>query len=147
MCSGGSRAPRAVITMSDTSAYDRQFEMQRSLIQQQMDSGREAMQMQLQSSLQRNQDMMAQIADVKKERAESAEAIEEEIATRNRVLLSTAQSLVPQQGAQGVVTGASRNSDTNKIGGGAKKSGKSGLRITRTKGTKKSSAGAGLNIT
>lgn len=146
MCSGGSKPQAATIYMPDTSSYDRQFERQQSLLQQQFDSQNMALQGQLKSSLQRTESLMEEYSGWKTEQAESKEAVEAEIAERNKVLLSTAQNLVPQQGAQGVRIGASRTSDSKKYGG-AKKSGKSGLRIQRTPGKAKASAGAGLQFT
>ena len=146
MCSGGSKPQAATIYMPDTSSYDRQFDRQQSLLQQQFDSENMALQGQLKSSLQKTQDLMDEYSGWKEEQANSKEAVEAEIAERNRVLLSTAESLVPQQGAQGVQIGASRASNSKKYGG-AKKSGKSGLRIQRKPGSAIASAGTGLQFT
>ena len=146
MCSGGSKPQAATIYMPDTSSYDRQFDRQQSLLQQQFDSENMALQGQLKSSLQKTQDLMDEYSGWKEEQANSKEAVEAEIAERNRVLLSTAESLVPQQGAQGVQIGASRASNSKKYGG-AQKSGKSGLRIQRKPGSAIASAGTGLQFT
>lgn len=146
MCSGGSKPQAATIYMPDTNSYDRQFERQQSLLQQQFDNENLALQGQLKSSQQKIQDLMAEYSGWKEDQADSKEAVEAEIAERNRVLLSTAQNLVPQQGAQGVRVGASRESDSKKYGG-AKKSGKSGLRIQRTPDKAKAGAGTGLQFT
>ena len=155
MCMGGGQrsAPAATIVMPDTGGYDRRLDDQMRAMREQMDGQQKALQQQLQSSLQRNQDMMARITQRKTDQANSAAAIDRAVQERFNTLRGPVEDLVPQQGAQSVVTGAqqkgaSRDSDVKR--GGAKKSGKSGLRIVRSTPKKSSQSfgqGAGLNIT
>ena len=152
MCFGGGRqqAAPATIIMPDTDRYDRGLDDQMRAIREQMDGQQKLLQDQLQSSLQRNQDLMERITTAKTDQANNAEAIDRAVAERFKTIRGPVQDLVPQQGAQSIVTGAqqkgaSKESDVKR--GGAKKSGKAGLRIARTKPKTKFGQGAGLNIT
>ena len=93
---------------------------------------------------------MERITTAKTDQANNAAAIDRAVAERFKTIRGPVQDLVPQQGAQSIVTGAqqkgaSKESDVKR--GGAKKSGKAGLRIARTKPKTKFGQGAGLNIT
>ena len=150
MCFGGGQqsAPQSTIYMPKTDDYDRQFEMQKMLMEQQMNNQMRAMQGQLASALDRKRDLMDRIAQSQTQAAETPAVVEEEAEERIRVIMAPAQNLVPQPQAaninMGRERGASRDSDVNRDRGGAKKSGKGGLRIPRNQ--PKSSAGVGLNI-
>ena len=155
MCFGGRQqsAPAATIIMPDTGGYDDRLDDQMRALREQMNGQQAALQQQLQSALQRNQDMMARMAQRRTNQANSPEAIDRAVQERFDTLRGPVQDLVPQQSAQSVITGAqqkgaSRESDVER--GGAKKSGKSGLRIVRSAPKKSSQVfgqGAGLNIT
>ena len=134
MCGGGS-PPRATITMPDTRAYDRQFDLQKAAIDATMNNGTLALQSQLDNALRDQNDLRRDIADWKREEAEDQQSLEEE-ARRLSVLMGPPP---PEKTAQSVEVGtADRGIKTRK--------GKKSLRIGRTQATS-SGAGTGLNIT
>lgn len=150
MCFGGRQqsAPQSTIYMPATDDYDRQFEMQKMLLENQMKNNAMLMQQQLASALDRKRDLMDRIAQSQVQKAQTPQVVEEEAQERITIIQGPAQNLVPQPQAadikMGRERGASRESDVDRKRGGAKKSGKGGLRIARN--TPKSSAGVGLNI-
>jgi len=134
MCMGGGGSG-ATITMPDTGAYEQQFDLQRRAIEQQMNNGMQLMQNELQNSLRAKEDLLTQIKDIKKERADSAEALDEQ-ARRMSVLVGAPP---PEKAAEAPAIGtADRKVSTTK--------GKSQLRISRTTAAS-FGQGAGLNIT
>lgn len=135
MCMGGGGGGRATITMPDTKAYDRQFDLQRAAIEQQMNNSSQLMQQQLQASLQKKNDLLTQIKEIKTEKATNTQALEEQ-AMRLSTLIGPPP---PQESAKAPAIGSrDRNVKTTK--------GKKALRIGRsTSGS--FGQGAGLNIT
>lgn len=144
MCSGGSKA--ATITMPDTSAYDRQFDLQKEAIMQQMNSGMDKAQFQLQSSLKRNEQLMEKLVQLEEDEANDPGSIASMVDERIATMMSISESLVPDKGAAGVQVGASRKSDVEGALGGAKTKGKAGLRIRRRTKAPTSGDGVGLSI-
>lgn len=135
MCMGGGGGNQATITMPDTSAYDRQFQMQKAAIDSQMNNSSMLIQQQLQGVLREQNTLRADIADAKAAKAESQAALEEE-AQRLSVLIGTPP---PEPVAQAPKVGSrERNVNTRK--------GKSALRIGR-RVANSSGQGTGLNIT
>ena len=160
MCSGGSAPAPATIIMPDTNSYDSQLEAQMDAIRTQMDNQQKLLQQQLQSSLQRNSDLMNQLTLNKIEQANSPAAIDYAVAERFQTLQGPIEDLVAQRSTPSIISGsqfltgarekgASRESDVKREGG-AKKPGKDGLRIKLTAPKKSNNVfgqGAGLNIT
>ena len=150
MCFGGGQksAPQSTIYMPATDDYDRQFEMQKMLLENQMKNNAMLMQQQLASALDRKRNLMDRITQSQIEKAQAPAAVEEEAQQRIEIIQGPVQNLIPQPSAgdikMGRERGASRESDVDRQRGGAKKSGKGGLRIARN--APKSSAGVGLNI-
>ena len=138
MCGGGSPAP-ATIVMPNTQAYDREFDLQRAAIEQQMQGQAQLLQSQLQQSMKSKEDLLQQIKDFKVEEAQSAERLDEQ-AQRMSVLIG---SPPPEESAKAPLVGPERNASET---GSTKRKGKSQLRIGRTTATT-SGKGAGLNIT
>ena len=138
MCGGGRAAP-ATIVMPNTQAYDREFDLQRSAIEQQMQGQAQLMQAQLQQSMKSMEDLLQQIKDFKVDEAQSAERLDEQ-ARRMSVLIG---SPPPEESAKAPLVGPERNASET---GSTKRKGKSQLRIGRTTATT-SGKGAGLNIT
>ena len=135
MCMGGGGGSPATITMPDTSAYDRQFELQKAAIDSQMNNSSMLMQQQLQGVLREQNTLRADIADAKAAKAENQAALEEE-AERLSVLVGAPP---PEPTAKAPKIGTrERNVNTRK--------GKSSLRIGR-KVASSSGQGTGLNIT
>jgi hypothetical protein len=131
MCMGGGGGGGATITMPDTSAYDRQFNLQKAAIEQQMNSGAQLMQSQLQQSLRSKQEVLQQSADARRVLAENTNAN----AMRMAQLIGTPP---PEKSAEAPVVGRNRGTATSK--------GKGALRIERTTASS-TGQGAGLNIT
>ena len=106
------------------------------------------MQQQLASALDRKRDLMDRIAQSQTQAAETPAVVEEEAEAtdpRNHGPSTEPGASTPAANINmGRERGASRDSDVNRDRGGAKKSGKGGLRIPRNQ--PKSSAGVGLNI-
>lgn len=135
MCFGGGGGNRATITMPDTSAYDRQFQMQKAAIDSQMSNSSMLLQNQLQSTLRDQNSLRQQISEAKVQQADNQKALEEE-ARRMSVLVGAPP---PEPVAQAPKVGVrDRNIKSRK--------GKSALRIGR-KVASSSGQGAGLNIT
>ena len=135
MCMGGGGGSPATITMPDTSAYDRQFELQKAAIDSQMNNNTMLMQQQLQASLRQQNQLRSDIAEAKVLKADNQKALEEE-AQRMSVLVGAPP---PEPTAQAPKVGSrDRNVNTRK--------GKSALRIGR-KVASSSGQGTGLNIT
>ena len=138
MCGGGGAAP-ATIVMPKTQAYDREFDLQRSAIEQQMQGQAQLLQSQLQQSMKSKEDLLQQIKDYKVDEAQSAERLDEQ-ARRMSVLIGPPP---PEESAKAPLVGPERNASET---GSTKRKGKSQLRIGRTTATT-SGKGAGLNIT
>lgn len=134
MCSGGGGGGGTIV-MPDTRAYDRQFDLQRAAMEQQMNNSSQLMQQQLQASLQKKNDLATQIREIKVEQANSTQALEEQ-AMRLSALIGPPP---PEETAKAPAVGSrDRNVKTTK--------GKSALRIRRSS-SGSFGQGAGLNIT
>jgi len=132
MCGGGGQ--RATIYQPDYNAYDKQFALQRSAIESQINNGTMAMQQQLQSALRAQNTVRADIAEDKVAAANDSAALNEE-AMRLSTLIGAPP---PEETAQAPTVGArERGLDTRK--------GRKTLSIGKT--AKSSSQGTGLNIT
>ena len=132
MCGGGGQ--RATIYQPDYNAYDKQFALQRSAIESQMNNSTMAVQQQLQSALRTQQSVQTQISEDKIAAANDAAALNEE-AMRLSTLIGTPP---PEKSAQAPEVGSrDRGVKTTK--------GRKSLRIGRTANS--SSQGTGLNIT
>ena len=136
MCMGGGGGGGTIV-MPDTGAYEQQFDLQRRAIEQQMNNGTQLMQNELQNSLRQKQDLLTQIKDIKKEKADSAAALDEQ-AMRLSTLIGPPP---PEQTAKAPLVGGSRENAS-----ASQKKGKSSLRISRTTSSRYGQ-GAGLNIT
>tara|TARA_R110002012_G_scaffold94985_1_gene229810 strand:- start:1137 stop:1538 length:402 start_codon:yes stop_codon:yes gene_type:complete len=133
MCGGGG-GQRATIYQPDYDAYDREFELQRDAINQQMSNNVMSMQTQLQGTLRDQNILREKIADQKVEIADDENALQEE-AMRLSTLIGAPP---PEKSAQAPEIGSrDRGIKTSK--------GKKSLRIGRTANS--SSQGTGLNIT
>lgn len=131
MCSGGGSSP-ATITMPDYSAYNNQFQLQKSAIEQTMNNGTQLMQQQLTASLRDKEAAYNRLTDQAKLNAENTNAQAMRLAT----LIGAPP---PEKTAEAPKVGATaRGLKTTK--------GKGALRIERSTATS-SSQGAGLNIT
>ena len=130
MCFGGG-GQAATITMPDTGAYQRQFDLQRSAVESAMSSGLQVKQQELQNSLREQERVHAQATETRKQLAENTSAQ----AARMAALIGTPP---PEKSAAAPVVGNART--------GATRKGKSGLRIERQTATS-AGVGAGLNIT
>jgi hypothetical protein len=132
MCGGGGQ--RATIYQPDYNAYDKQFDLQRSAIESQMNNGTMAMQQQLQSALREQQSVQSRISEEKTAAAQDASALNQQ-ALRLSTLIGTPP---PEKSAQSPEVGArERGLKTTK--------GRKALRIGRTANS--SGQGTGLNIT
>ncbi len=132
MCGGGGQ--RATIYQPDYNAYDKQFDLQRSAIESQMNNGAMAMQQQLQSALRDQQSVQSRISEEKNAAAEDASALNQQ-AMRLSTLIGAPP---PEKSAQAPEIGSrDRGIKTTK--------GRKTLRIGRTANS--SSQGTGLNIT
>jgi hypothetical protein len=122
------------IYQPDYNAYDKQFDLQRSAIESQINSGATAMQQQLQGALRAQNTVRSTIAEEKVAAANDAAALSEE-AMRLSTLIGAPP---PEKTAQAPKVGArERGIDSRK--------GRKTLRIGRTANS--SSQGTGLNIT
>lgn len=133
MCMGGG-GKRATITQPDYSAYNQQFQLQKDAIDQSMNNSSTLMQQQLQSSLQKQNSVRAEIAEARVAKADNQKALQEE-ARRLSVLMGPPP---PEPSAQAPEIGT-RDRDINT------RKGKSSMRIGR-KTAKSSAKGSGLNI-
>ena len=133
MCGGGG-GERATIYQPDYNAYDKQFALQRSAIESQINNSSMAMQQQLQSALQSQNTVRSEIAADRIAAANDASALNEE-AMRLSTLIGAPP---PEESAQAPEIGSrDRGVKTTK--------GRKSLRIGRTANS--SSQGTGLNIT
>ena len=133
MCGGGG-GQRSTIYQPDYDSYDREFELQRDAINQQMNSSAMSMQQQLQGVLRDQQSIRAKINERKVEAAEDEDKLQEE-AMRLSTLIGAPP---PEKSAQAPEIGSrDRGIKTKK--------GRKSLRIGRTANS--SSQGTGLNIT
>lgn len=132
MCGGGGSP--GTIYQPDYNAYDKQFALQRSAIESQMNNSTMAVQQQLQSALQSKQAVQSQISEDKIAAANDASALSAE-AMRLSTLIGAPP---PEESAQGPLIGSrERGLDSKK--------GRKTLRIGKTANS--SSQGTGLNIT
>ena len=127
MCGGGKAA---TITQPDYSAYNKQFDLQKSAIDQAMNSGSQLLQQQLTSAVTAKQGALAAELEQKKILAENTSAQAMRLAT----LIGTPP---PEKSAQAPVVAGERGLQTKK--------GKSALRIGLDS-TSRMGQGAGLNI-
>tara|TARA_R110002012_G_scaffold183447_2_gene349844 strand:- start:262 stop:684 length:423 start_codon:yes stop_codon:yes gene_type:complete len=140
MCMGGPKINRkkakpAVINMPDFDRYDREFDLQKAAIDQQMSGSMTAMQDQLNAALREQTTLKEEIAAAQAAKAERQSALEEK-AARLSVLMGPPP---PEKAAQAPEIGVrDRDIKTRK--------GKKALRIGR-KVAQSSGQGAGLNIT
>lgn len=128
MCFGGGGA--ATITEPDYAAYNQQFELQKSAIEQQMNNTTQLKQGEVNAALQRKQDLLTQSNDLKRQLAENTSAQ----ALRMAQLLGPPP---PEKTAEAPVVGRARGEVTSR--------GKKDLRIERQVATS-NGQGAGLNI-
>ena len=128
MCAGG--AARQTIVQPDYGAYDRQFNLQKSAIDQAMSSTTTALQSQLTATIREQQGVYEQEAAAKKALAENTSAQSARMAT----LIGTPP---PEKSAQGPVIASNRGATTTK--------GKNALRIERNAAAS-TGQGTGLNI-
>ena len=131
MCGGKSQA--ATITMPDYSAFNQQFELQKSAIDRSMNSGAQQLQQQLVVSSREQQKLLEQELELKKAKAEDQSKIDAQ-AMRLATLIGTPP---PEKSAQAPVVAGERGLQTKK--------GKSALRIGLDS-TSRMGQGAGLNI-
>ena len=132
MCGGGGE--RATIYQPDYNAYDKQFALQRSAIESQINNGTNAMQQQLQGVFQTQNTVRSEIAEDRIAAANDASSLSEE-AMRLSTLIGAPP---PEKSAQAPEIGSrDRGVKTTK--------GRKSLRIGRTANS--SSQGTGLNIT
>ena len=127
MCGGGKAA---TITQPDYNAYNKQFDLQKSAIDQAMNSGSQLLQQQLTSAVTAKQGALAAELEQKKILAENTSAQAMRLAT----LIGTPP---PEKSAQAPVVAGERGLQTKK--------GKSALRIGLDS-TSRMGQGAGLNI-
>ena len=127
MCGGGKAA---TITQPDYNAYNKQFDLQKSAIDQAMNSGAQQMQQQLNQAVTAKQGALAAELEQKKTLAENTSAQAMRLAT----LIGTPP---PEKSAQAPVVAGERGLQTKK--------GKSALRIGLDS-TSRMGQGAGLNI-
>lgn len=136
MCfGGGGGGSPAVITTPDTSAYDRQADMQLDLMRQQQQGDLMVKQMELNQALDRKKGVLTDVRDFKVERANDTAAN----AARMAALMGPPP---PEPTAKAPVVGTDREGQVK----GSKK--RRSLRIDRVDTASASSgAGTGLNIT
>ena len=131
MCGGG--GSRATITMPDYSAFNQQFELQKSAIDQGMNSGAQQLQQQLVASSKEQQKLLEQELELKKTKAEDQSKVDAQ-AMRLSALMGPPP---PEKSATAPVVASERGLQTKK--------GKSALRIG-LETTSRMGQGAGLNI-
>ena len=129
MCSGGGGA--ATITQPDYTAYNQQFELQKSAIEQQMNNSTQLKQSQMSAAVKQQQDLLTQSNEVKRQLADNTNAQ----VMRMAQLIGTPP---PEKSAEAPVVGRARGAVTTK--------GKGAMRIERQLAAS-SSQGSGLNIT
>jgi len=129
MCGGGGSP--ATITTPDYAAYNRQFDLQKSAIDQAMNSGSQLMQQQLNTAVSSKQQALSASVEQRKILAENTNAQ----AMRMAALIGPPP---PEKSAAAPAVGSTRGIETKK--------GKSALRIGLDS-TSRMGQGAGLNIT
>jgi hypothetical protein len=129
MCGGG--GGRATITQPDYNAYNKQFDLQKAVIDQAMNSGSQLMQQQLNAAVSSKQEALTAQLEQRKILAENTNAQ----AMRMAALIGTPP---PEKSATAPEVGSVRGIETKK--------GKSALRIGLDS-TSRMGQGAGLNIT
>lgn len=132
MCSGGGGGG-GTITVPDYGAYNNQFQLQKSAIEQTMNNGTQMLQQQLTASLRDQEAAYARLTDQAKLRAENTNAQAMRLATLIGVPPPEKSAEAPRVGA------SARGLRTTK--------GKSALRISRATADVANSGGSGLNIT
>jgi len=129
MCSGGGGA--ATITQPDYTAYNQQFELQKSAIEQQMNNSTQLKQSQMSAAVKQQQDLLTQSNEVKRQLADNTNAQ----AMRMAQLIGTPP---PEKSAEAPVVGRARGTAITK--------GKGAMRIERQLAAT-AGKGSGLNIT
>lgn len=136
MCSGGGGGG-GVITMPDTGAYDRMYDRQVQMMQMAQSTELTGYQSRLDSAVMAQQDLIADLRDLREERAEDVASVEAEARRMSNIIGAPP----PEESAKAPVIGNAR------YGGNPKRqSGKRGLRIVRPTATSSGKA-VGLNIT
>lgn len=136
MCGGG--GSRATITMPDYSAFNQQFELQKSAIDQSMNSGAQQLQQQLVAASKEQQKLLQQELDLKKANAEDAGKAQSKVDAQAMRMAALIGPPPPEKSATAPVVASERGTQTKK--------GKSALRIGLDSASRMSQ-GAGLNIT
>ena len=136
MCMGG--GGRATITAPDYSAYNQQFELQKSAIDSSMNSGSQLLQQQLMAATSQQQKLMQQELELKKANADDAGKTQSKVDAQALRLAALIGPPPPEKSAQAPVVGSNRGVETKK--------GKSELRIGLDSASRMGQ-GAGLNIT
>jgi hypothetical protein len=156
MCFGGGGS-RATIVMPDTKSYDRQFDLQKAAMEQQMNGQSQLMQAQLNAAYRKKEDLMAQVNEAKMKKAENSRdailnrqtelqdgqltVLKEELAMEKARQMSVMIGAPPpEKSASAPVVGPARK------GSETGRKGKAALRIERTTASSVGQ-GAGLNIT
>ena len=140
MCFGGGQSsapPPATIIMPDTQAYEDQFDDRLALMQSQQEMQAQMAQMQLNSALRDQQNVLRQLAEFREEEADEVTEVEAE-ARRQFTIVGPPP---PEETASAPVVGRDRD------GYAKKKKGKQSLRINRRNAGASSGTGSGLNIT
>lgn len=136
MCGGGGSP--ATITMPDYSAFNQQFELQKSVIDQGMNSGAQQLQQQLVASSKEQQKLLQQELELKKANAEDAGKAQSKVDAQAMRMAALIGPPPPEKSATAPVVASERGMQTKK--------GKSALRIGLDS-TSRMGQGAGLNIT
>lgn len=131
MCFGGGGSP-AVISMPDTGAYDRMAQMQMDAMRQTQDMGLKLKQSELNQALASQQQSLAELRDIKTQRANDTAAN----AARMAALIGPPP---PEKTAKAPTVGSDRD-------GMARASGKRSLRIDRVQPASQGTA-VGFNLT
>ncbi len=134
MCMGGGGGGGGTITMPDTSAYDRMFDMQLMSMQSQYDGQMQQSQARLNSTLRDQQSALTDLASYRTERAEDVASVEADA----RRLSNLVGPPPPEESAKAPVIGTDRQSDSSTKG-------KRRLRIVRA--SQANGPGTGFNIT
>ena len=134
MCGGGKAA---TITQPDYSAFNQQFELQKSAIDQSMNSGAQALQQQLVTASKEQQKLLGEELELKKSRAEDAGKVQSQVDAQAMRLAALIGPPPPEKSATAPVVASERGEKSKK--------GKSALRIGLDS-TSRMGQGAGLNI-
>lgn len=139
MCMGGGGSqPASVITMPDTGAYDRQLDRQLQMMQMAQSSELTGYQSQLDEAVMKQQDLLTELKDLRRENAESAASVEAE-ARRMSNIIGTPP---PEVSAKAPVIAEARDKPKTQ-----RAKGKRGLRIGRkTANSAGKAVGYNLNI-